>query len=276
MEVLDTDGDGVSDDEEKRIGTDPSKCDTDVDGLSDGVELEKIQPVSKDGCHGLQPAGTNYERPHIMDPLNPDSDGDGLEDGEEDKNENGWVDPDESDPSIEDTDGDGLDDYIETVGDFDGDDLPDFDFQKIKSGAKCSPPKSIFDLDCDAVPNCVDLDSDDDGCPDLIEKGWIDSNSNGIPDVYDNQAKTCQDAVTTSPLVNGNGKPKKKNTEEKNPPQASTSGGNSSMPLGFDDGPACSLRPVLGYKEGFLIDFIIIMATISLIFLRREINEKPD
>jgi hypothetical protein len=58
--AIDTDGDGVSDDEERRRGTDPNNTDTDGDGLPDGEELR---------------VGA--------DPLDPDTDGDGLNDGDE-------------------------------------------------------------------------------------------------------------------------------------------------------------------------------------------------
>lgn len=56
---LDSDGDGVSDEEEIRLGTDPFKPDTDGDELLDGEEVYVY--------------GT--------DPLNPDTDGDGYPDG---------------------------------------------------------------------------------------------------------------------------------------------------------------------------------------------------
>jgi hypothetical protein len=58
--AVDTDGDGLSDEEEAAIGTDPTNPDTDGDGLSDGVEVA---------------LGT--------DPLDPDTDGDGIDDGTE-------------------------------------------------------------------------------------------------------------------------------------------------------------------------------------------------
>jgi hypothetical protein len=59
-EPVDTDGDGLSDDEEASLGTDPGNVDTDGDGVQDGGEVS---------------AGT--------DPLAADTDGDGFTDGEE-------------------------------------------------------------------------------------------------------------------------------------------------------------------------------------------------
>ncbi len=62
--ALDTDGDGLTDQRETELGTDPNKADTDGDGLSDGDEVLKY--------------GTN--------PLNADTDGDGFSDGVEVRN----------------------------------------------------------------------------------------------------------------------------------------------------------------------------------------------
>jgi len=57
----DSDGDGLMDDEEAKLGTDPFNKDTDADGLTDGDEVKVYK--------------TN--------PLNPDTDFDGLKDGPE-------------------------------------------------------------------------------------------------------------------------------------------------------------------------------------------------
>ena len=79
----DTDGDGLTDDEEKTLGTDPTKPDTDGDGLNDGDEVKKTK----------------------TDPLKPDTDGDG-------ENDNVEVGSDVSKPT--DTDGDGKNDANES------------------------------------------------------------------------------------------------------------------------------------------------------------------
>ncbi len=80
----DLDGDGLSDADEKALGTDPEREDTDGDGLTDLEERD---------------AGT--------DPLAADSDGDRLEDGDEAV--------EGTDPLEPDTDGDGYDDYAEVL-----------------------------------------------------------------------------------------------------------------------------------------------------------------
>ena len=77
--VKDSDGDGLSDDKEKELGTDPNKADTDDDGIDDGAEVDGSEnPFDKDGnkvADGENGAPT--------DPKNPDTDGDGTNDGDE-------------------------------------------------------------------------------------------------------------------------------------------------------------------------------------------------
>ena len=69
----DSDGDGLSDSEEARLGTDPQNPDTDGDGLLDGEEVNKYK--------------TN--------PLDPDTDGGGVKDGVEVKFGADPLDPDD-------------------------------------------------------------------------------------------------------------------------------------------------------------------------------------
>ena len=130
----DTDGDGLTDDTEALLGTNPNDADTDDDGIADGVEDENQNGVvdagETDPCNrdtdddGIQDgtelgitepvADPDGEGPLLgtdtskfipdadptttTDPLNPDTDGDGLSDGQEDKNRNGRVDQGETDP----------------------------------------------------------------------------------------------------------------------------------------------------------------------------------
>jgi len=120
----DSDGDGLSDEEEAVIGTDPNNPDTDGDGFSDGEELRRgtdpldpnshPMPVDANGDGDFDDPEddadgdglTNEEEALIgTDPNNPDTDGDGFSDGEEvrrgtdplDPNSHpmpGYVDPD--------------------------------------------------------------------------------------------------------------------------------------------------------------------------------------
>lgn len=85
--LIDTDGDGLTDVEEKAFGTDPSKPDTDGDGLSDydEVKVYHTNPLLTDSDNdGLS------DRDEIFvwktDPINPDTDGDGYQDGVEVQN----------------------------------------------------------------------------------------------------------------------------------------------------------------------------------------------
>jgi outer membrane protein OmpA-like peptidoglycan-associated protein len=107
-EAADTDGDGLNDGEEvKRFRTNPLKVDTDGDGLADGDEVltYKTDPAKSDtDGDGASDGDENLK--YKTDPLKLDTDGDGLTDGEEVLKHN-------TDPLKVDTDGDGLSDWDE-------------------------------------------------------------------------------------------------------------------------------------------------------------------
>lgn len=93
--AVDNDEDGLSDQVEASLGTDPGLVDTDVDGINDFVESDGGSAVDTDGDG-------------IIDALDADSDGDGILDANE---------------GAGDTDGDGAPDYRDLDSDDDG--LPD-------------------------------------------------------------------------------------------------------------------------------------------------------
>jgi len=123
----DLDGDGLKNDEEKQLGTDPLNPDTDGDGLKDGEEVHTYHtdPLKWDTDGDGLSDGDEVLKYHT-DPLKWDTDGDGLSDGDE-------VLKYHTDPLRKDTDGDGLTDGEEVLKihtdplnkDTDGDSLTD-------------------------------------------------------------------------------------------------------------------------------------------------------
>ena len=99
--VEDKNQDGVLDADE----TDPCNADTDSDGIQDGTEEGVTTPVADpDGDGPLLGTDTGVFIPDAdlsttTDPLDDDSDNDGLLDGEEDIDGNGRVDDGENDPN---------------------------------------------------------------------------------------------------------------------------------------------------------------------------------
>jgi uncharacterized repeat protein (TIGR01451 family)/MYXO-CTERM domain-containing protein len=127
---LDTDNDGLSDGDEIDHGSDPMDADTDDDGIRDGDEprwsedsdgdgkINVLDPDSdNDGIFDGTEEGYDCEDPATdksqlhcradadmrkttTDPIVADSDGGGVSDGEEDKNQNGAIDEGETDPKL--------------------------------------------------------------------------------------------------------------------------------------------------------------------------------
>lgn len=137
--AIDSDGDGLSDDIEEAICTDPNDADTDDDGILDGaeeinfngiIEIGETDPCNSDtDGDGIQDGtelgytvdtvNEQYTDLDIFipdadpvsktDPTNPDSDNDGYLDGLEDLNKNGAVEPGETDPHV-------IDRYVSKFG----------------------------------------------------------------------------------------------------------------------------------------------------------------
>ena len=106
---FDSDDDGISDfDEHRGWGsdnwqTDPTAFDTDGDGLSDGQEGGRTRGVESDRMRDIPGTNLAVFRPDQdaeteTDPTRADTDQDGALDGEEDRNHDGVLDPGETDP----------------------------------------------------------------------------------------------------------------------------------------------------------------------------------
>ncbi len=211
----DPDADGLTNERERVIGTDPLNRDTDGDGIDDGTET-------------FGETGTN--------PLDPDTDGDRLCDGPnpvndlciggEDMNADGIRDEDETDPTDEDTDNGSVDDGTEVIEnatdpldptddlppgiDPDGDGISTDDENEI--GTDPRDPDTDDDGLLDGVEvngdnptDPLDPDSDDDGLCDgsgtvaPICSSGEDLNINGMLDEGEsdpNDADTDDDCLT--------------------------------------------------------------------------------
>jgi outer membrane protein OmpA-like peptidoglycan-associated protein len=150
--VVDTDGDGLPDDEERKIGTDPNKADTDEDGLTDGDEVKKYStnPLKADTDGDALKDGEEVLS-FATNPLKADSDGEGLNDGDEVKKYR-------TNPNKTDTDSDTLTDADEMLKhktdplnpDTDGDGFADN--QELEMGTNPLDPKDpLFITDLETV-----------------------------------------------------------------------------------------------------------------------------
>ena len=184
----DDDNDGVLDEIEAINGTDPLNPDTDGDGVDDNedqmpLDFSEVLDTDGDGIGNRVDVDDDgdlvldsVEIANGTDPLNPDTDQDGVPDGLDHLPLN----PDES----MDSDGDGIGNNADNDDDNDGvldinDDLP-FD------------PSDSVDTDGDGVGNTIDLDDDgdrildsDDAFP-LDASESVDSDGDGIGDNADN------------------------------------------------------------------------------------------
>ena len=208
--TVDSDGDGLSDDQEKRFGTDPLDPDTDGDGLTDRDEiLRGTNPLDADSDgDGILDGGDNC--PLIPNPLREDGDGDGV--GDVCDNCPRTPNPDQEDrdvdivgdacdncplspnPFQEDGDGDGVGDACDAdVVDTDGDGTVD-----AEDNCPTTPNPSQRDRDvdgagdacdnCPTTPNPDQEDGDGDGVGDACEPP--DTDGDGIADPDDNCPRT--------------------------------------------------------------------------------------
>lgn len=117
---IDSDSDGITNDAECTLGTDPFNADTDSDGINDGAERNYPRAcVSPRQRRPPQVCTSDAScRPGEVctgiDPRRRDSDGDGVDDGAEDLDGDGRIDTahGETDPRLADTDGDGRNDSM--------------------------------------------------------------------------------------------------------------------------------------------------------------------
>jgi len=196
---IDIDNDGLSDDYEQMIGTDPTNPDTDGDGISDGIEISeyKTDPTNNDTdgdhisdgaerdwyeTHGCEPLG-DIDNDGIPNILDIDSDNDSLPDGDE-------ILVYYSDPLVRDSDGDGIEDGEEvSIGtspiDSDSDDDNMGDNEELAMGL-----------------NPTNNDTDGDGLRDGFEEYILGTN----PDNNDTDGDSLSDGdeyniYGTNPLV---------------------------------------------------------------------------
>jgi len=124
----DHDSDGLTNEQEAALGTNPYKADTDGDGIPDNLEVELYN----------------------TDPTKADSDGDGMTDGEEIANS--------SNPNKSDSDGDGISDYEELMlynsnpNEVDSDKDGLTDIEEVQKGS--NPMNG--DTDGDGIPDLLD------------------------------------------------------------------------------------------------------------------------
>ncbi len=152
-EFVDQDSDAISDEDERRLGTDPEKDDSDGDGIKDNEEL---------GADLQNPTDTDNDG--VIDALDDDDDDDTLSTAQEISLG--------TDPRNADTDDDALSDALEAGDSKIGTDPlnPDTDNDGVSDGTEVgSDPSNPLDSDKDGTIDALDEDDDNDGIPTAIE-----------------------------------------------------------------------------------------------------------
>ena len=169
--VFDTNGDGMIDTLDNDV--DFTFVDADNDGMADQTEDTPVIDSDGDGANDYQDLDSDndgiFDVVEGGDGIDADFDEDGTNEFTDlDTNDDGMIDSD--DVGYVDADNDGMADGSEDTG------QPNSDVTE--------------DLD-DGIPNYLDLDSDDDGCNDVVEAGFADLDGDGIlgvglPEIDDN------------------------------------------------------------------------------------------
>ncbi len=226
----DSDNDGVSDVEEAGQGTiiDPL-ADADADGLNDAFDDTPGNDVNNDLDTGaiatdneddLDTAEVDFrsildsDNDGIMDTVDIDDDNDGILDVDETGDTDGDGIPDSIDL---DSDNDGIPDSIEAGGtDDDGDGHIDYPIAGDPTSMTdtnndgladeiATTPLPDEDSDGDGIEDRIDLDSDNDGIPDVTEAGGPDADNDGVIDTFatdtdrDGLADSVDPADATTP-----------------------------------------------------------------------------
>ena len=180
-EDTDDDGDGVSD-EEDAFPLDPAETlDSDGDGVGNNADSDDDNDGVSDGedAFPLDPdESLDTDGDGVGNNADTDDDGDGIPDDEDALPLN----PDES----VDTDGDGIGNTIDTDDDNDG--IPDVD------DAFPLNPEESTDTDEDGIGNNTDIDDDNDGMPDGFES------DNGLDPLDSDDAASDADSDGVSNL----------------------------------------------------------------------------
>ena len=159
----DADKDGLTNNQEEILGTDPTNSDTDGDGINDLNDPEPLHPG----------ADADTDNDGIIDIVDTDDDGDGYPDVLE--FELGTDAKDAADQPV-DTDGDFLPDTKEEALGCDPTN-PDTDGDGVVDGKDAFPldPNNAADTDGDGIPNSSDSDDDGDGVNDSEDAFPLDS-----------------------------------------------------------------------------------------------------
>ena len=179
-DFIDQDNDAISDEDERRLGTDPAKDDSDGDGLKDNIEL---------GTDMQSPTDTDQDG--IIDALDEDDDNDTLSTSQE--LELG------TNPRLADTDDDALSDAAEALGETIGTNPlnADTDGDGISDGSEVGTnPSEPMDSDKDGIIDALDQDDDNDGISTALE---IRINSDPLNQDSDGDGINDGDELGTDP-----------------------------------------------------------------------------